>query len=75
MTVADDILREMWGKAGLTAAAIAELLSDDETQIERVSPVCHRLVENGRLVRRGRGGPSDPFTYHLLTHPSIQPPT
>lgn len=75
MTVADDILREVRAKPGLTTRAIAGLLFDNEAAIERVSPVCLRLVESGRLVRRGRGGSSDPFTYYLPTHPSILPPT
>jgi hypothetical protein len=26
---------------------------------------CRRLVEAGRLLRRGEGGQDDPFTYHL----------
>ncbi|WP_027584314.1 hypothetical protein [Bradyrhizobium sp. Ai1a-2] len=74
-TVADDILREVRGKPGLTAGAIVLLLFGDEAALRRNSPVCRRLVDNGRLIRRGKGGPSDAFTYHLPTHPSILPPT
>jgi hypothetical protein len=32
---------------------------------QRVNSTCRRLVEEGIIVRQGRGGPGDPFTYHL----------
>jgi len=75
MTVANDILRVVMAQPGLSAEGIAGKLFGDKATMQRVNAACRKLVEERRLVRRGRGGPSDPLTYHLPTHPSILTPT
>ncbi|WP_426442526.1 winged helix-turn-helix domain-containing protein [Bradyrhizobium genosp. P] len=65
MSVADDILRELRSNPGQTECELAEhLLSKSGTQ-QRINPTCRKLVDRGWLVRQGKGGPLDPFTYHL----------
>ena len=65
MTVADDILEEVHRETGLTAAEIAVRVFGRRSQQKRVNQNCRHLVEAGRLERHGKGGPGDPFTYHL----------
>ncbi|MBR0798006.1 MarR family transcriptional regulator [Bradyrhizobium jicamae] len=66
MTVAENILREVRSNPGQTEDQLAERLFGREgaTQ-QRVNPTCRKLVAKGWLLRRGKGGPSDPYTYHL----------
>jgi hypothetical protein len=66
MTVADDILSEVRRKAGLTEAELAALIfGRSKAYQQRVNSTCRRLVDEGQLVRRGKGGMADPFTYHF----------
>jgi hypothetical protein len=66
MTIADDIMYEVTRKSGLTEAALAALLFGRRNAYpSRVNSACRRLVEEGRVERRGKGGQADPFTYHL----------
>jgi hypothetical protein len=37
----------------------------DNAYQQRVNSTCRRLIAEGKLVRHGRGGQGDPFTYHL----------
>jgi hypothetical protein len=63
MTVADDILDEVHRQSGLTATEIAVRVYGRRSYQQKVSQNCRRLVEAGRLERRGKGGQGDPFTY------------
>jgi hypothetical protein len=66
MTVADDIMHEVRRKSGRTEDELAALIfGRDNAYQQRVNSTCRKLVADGKLVRRGNGGYSDPFTYHL----------
>jgi hypothetical protein len=72
MTIADDIVDLVERKQRrpqplhLTEEDIAEMLfGQDKAYQQRVNQDCRFLVDQGRLVRHGSGGPSDPFTYSL----------
>lgn len=66
MTVADDIMSEVRRKSGLNEADLAALLFGRQNGYQqRVNSSCRRLVREGHLVREGKGGPADPFTYRL----------
>jgi hypothetical protein len=66
MTVADDILDEVSRKAGLTEMEIAALLFGRKNAYQqRVNSTCRRLVNDGKLIRDGKGGANDPFTYRI----------
>jgi hypothetical protein len=68
MTVADDIMQEVRRKAGRTEGELAALIfGRGEAYQQRVNSTCRRLVSERKLVRKGKGGQSDPFTYHLPT--------
>jgi hypothetical protein len=56
MTVADDIIYEV-------------IFGRDNAYQQRVNSTCRRLVAEGKIVRKGNGGASDPFTYHLPPFP------
>lgn len=66
MTVADDIMHEVRRKAGRTEEELAALIfGRDNGYQQRVNSTCRRLIEERKIVRQGKGGQSDPYTYHL----------
>lgn len=69
MTIADDILALVERKQHrlkLTAEDIAEMLFGQAGGYQqRVNSDCNLLVDRGKLVKKGNGGPADPFTYSL----------
>jgi hypothetical protein len=65
MAIADDIMNEVRKRSGLTAMEIAVNIFGRRQYYKPVYQECRRLVEAGRLERRGKGGPVDPFTYYL----------
>jgi len=68
MTVADDVLNLVKRKPRLrlTAIDITEMLyGQDNAYQQRVNADCVLLCDQGKLVRNGRGGPSDPYTYSI----------
>jgi hypothetical protein len=68
MTIADDIeaLVSRKRRLSLTEEDIAEMLfGQDHAYQQRVNADCRLLVQTGRLVRHGKGGPTDPYTYGL----------
>lgn len=68
MTVRDDILDEVRRKSGRTEAELAALLFGRRNGYQqRVNSTCRLLVAERELERRGKGGPGDPYTYHLPT--------
>jgi hypothetical protein len=67
MTIADDIeaLVKRKRRLNLTEEDIADMLFGQNAYPQRVNSACRQLVKEGRLLRRGEGGPADPFTYHV----------
>lgn len=65
MTMADEIEKLVSRKSGLTEMDIARMLFGRTAYQQRVNSICRQLIKERRVVRRGDGGPGDPFTYHL----------
>jgi hypothetical protein len=66
ITLADDIVNEVRKRPGQTALEITvNIFGRRHPHKQRVNEQCLRLVEAGRLERRGKGGSVDPFTYYL----------
>ena len=66
MTIADDIeaLIKRKRRLSLTEEDIADMLfGQNNASQQRVNSACRQLVEERRLVRQGKGGASDPYTY------------
>jgi hypothetical protein len=67
MTIPDEIIAlvERRRRLSLTEADIADMLfGKNKAYQQRVNSACRLLVARGLLVRCGRGGRDDPFTYH-----------
>jgi hypothetical protein len=78
MTIADDIVALVGRKRRLrlTEEDIADMLyGQNRASQQRVNPACRRLVSEGRLVRHGKGGQDDPYTYSLPKPPKLRRPT
>jgi hypothetical protein len=60
----DDVERIIKEKPGLTATQMARLLFGSNGYAERINGACRILERSGRIERRGRGGPGNPFTYY-----------
>jgi hypothetical protein len=68
MTVAERVeeLVKQNVRLQLTEQNIADMLFGQLNGYQqRVNSSCRRLVAEGRLVREGKGGPSDPYIYRL----------
>ncbi len=66
MNMADEIMDKVRVNPGLTALEIAvSIFGRRHPFKQRVNQVCRRLVDAGFLDRHGKGGPGDPFTYHI----------
>ncbi len=64
MTIADEIINELRQHSGLTALEIAvNIFGRRHPYQQRVNHACR--FDGGRLERRGKGGPGDPFIYYL----------
>jgi hypothetical protein len=69
MSMADDIIEELGENPGLTAIDITiNIFGRRYPYKHRVNNECRRLVDAGRLERRGKGGNADPFKYYIA-HP------
>jgi hypothetical protein len=64
----DDVERIIRETPGLTGTQIARTLYGPGGYAEQINHSCLALARVGRIERRGRGGPGDPFTYHPLDH-------
>jgi len=72
MSIAEDILGliEPKRRRYVTELDIAAMLfGQDKAYHQRVNSACRQLVQQGELVRHGKGGPTDPYTYSL---PSVK---
>ena len=66
MAIEDEIMYEVRRKEGRTEEELAALIfGRDKAYQQRVNSICRRLVAEGKVVRRGKGGARDPFKYHL----------
>ena len=65
MVIADDIISAVRENPGLTAMEIALNIFGRRLYYRPVYQACRRLVDAGRLKRRGSGVEGDPFTYYL----------
>jgi hypothetical protein len=66
MTIAEDILAEVRRKPGLTESDLAAIIFGRKNAYQqRVNQDCRMLVAQGKLVREGKGGVADPFTYRF----------
>ena len=65
MALPDDIINELRKQPGLTGMEITVNILGRRQYFHVVHRECRRLVDAGHLKRRGKGGPRDPFTYHL----------
>jgi len=64
MALADEIEKLVRRKPGLTQMDLARMLHGRAGYKQQVNLTCRRLVAEGRLERKGRGGWGDPFTYY-----------
>ena len=68
MTIADDIVALIKRKRRLrlTEEDIADMLfGQNNGYQQRVNAACRLLDKQGRLMRHGKSGPADPYTYSL----------
>ena len=48
-----------------TETQLAQMLFGGRGSQQRVNAACRRLVRDKRIVRQGKGGLTDPFTYRI----------
>jgi hypothetical protein len=70
MGLADDIDRLVSRRPGLTELALAKSLFGRMGYQQRVNSTCRHLFREGRVERRGTGGPGHPFTYYPSSNPN-----
>jgi len=60
-----DVLEYLIGKApGRTQAQLAEAIHGSMGYQQQVNQDCLMLVNSGRIVCQGNGGPNDPYRYY-----------
>ncbi len=64
MKLADDIAVLIRRMPGLTESQLAKIQYGHDGYRQKVNAACRELACAGRVERRGRGRPSDPFTYY-----------
>lgn len=63
MTLADAIVFLVQKGPGRTEAELAEAIYGKTGYQQQVNQECRLLVGHGKIVRKGNGGPGDPFRY------------
>lgn len=63
-TVEERIRDSIAERPGLTEAQLARAIFGQDGYQQRVNSTCRLMLARGEVERRGKGGPSDPFTYH-----------
>ncbi|MEN3972233.1 GIY-YIG nuclease family protein [Sphingomicrobium sp. XHP0235] len=58
-----ELLSYIRKRPGMTEIELAGKMFGRGTPQQRVNPICRALVAEGLIVREGRGGQGDPFTY------------
>ena len=74
MTLRARICDVIHSRPGLTELELARVIYGPFAYQELVRAVCRQLLEDGYIVRRGRGGRHDPFTYKWVGRPNSQMP-
>jgi len=64
MALADEIEELVRRKPGLTRLDLVRMLHDHAGYQQQVTATCRRLVLEGRVQRKGKGGWNDPITYY-----------
>jgi restriction endonuclease Mrr len=67
MTTDEKVIAAVTRRPGLTEAQLAEVIFGGGGYQQRVNGACRFLSREGYLVRTGKGGQHDPFTYTLGT--------
>jgi hypothetical protein len=62
--LADHLEQLVWSRPGLTELALAKSMFGRTGYQQRVNSTCRRPFREGRVERRGTGGPGHPFTYY-----------
>lgn len=65
MTLIDSVLQAVRQRPHQTEYEISQTLFGGEGYQQRVNGRCRYLVRTGQLIRSGKGGVGDPFTYTL----------
>ena len=66
VAIRENIVAEIERKAGLTEVEIAlNIFGRANAYQQRVNRHCRALLVEGKVVRHGKGGGADPYTYHL----------
>ena len=65
LIIADVLLFLIEKGPGRTEAELAEAIFGRAGYQQRVNGDCTLLVSRGQVERRGSGGPSDPYRYHI----------
>jgi hypothetical protein len=66
-TVNDRIKERIAERPGLTEAELAQAIFGMDGYQQRVNSTCRLMIAKGEIERHGKGGPSDPYTYHFPT--------
>jgi hypothetical protein len=64
MIIADVLIFLIEKGPGRTEVELAEAIFGSGAYQQRVNQDCHMLADASRIVRRGQGGPVDPFRYY-----------
>lgn len=67
-TVGTRIKERIAERPGLTESELALAIFGMKGYQQRVNSTCRLLIARGEIERRGDGGQTDPFTYHLPTN-------
>ncbi len=59
----DRILAAITQRPHMTELEIAREVTPSNPYQQRVNSGCRRLLREGRILRHGKGGSADPFTY------------
>ncbi|MCP3463048.1 hypothetical protein [Bradyrhizobium sp. CCGUVB23] len=60
-----DVIRFLVGKGpGRTEIELAKAIHGDDAYQQQVNQDVRMLVDAGKIVRRGGGGPNDPYRYY-----------
>lgn len=70
MTIAKKVINAITKQPGLTERELAEVLFGPNAPQQRINQDCRLLVAKRLIVRQGKGGHGDPFTYKLGDNPN-----
>jgi hypothetical protein len=65
LTLLERVVAAIMRRPGMTEAEIAGSLFGRDGYQQKINPACRRLLATGKILREGKGGPGDPFTYRI----------